>query len=74
MWIKATPRASVPLFTYPHIVTLLTSNSFLSMMLALLASVIQLSLTYPQVHNEAQMKNHQTLYLVNICLIFVLHL
>ena len=46
-------------FTYPHILTLMTSNSLLSMMTASLASVIQLSLTYPHVPNEAQKNNHQ---------------
>ena len=45
-WISARPSASVTLpFTYPHILTLLTSNSLLSMMIASLALVIQLSLT-----------------------------
>ena len=72
MWISATPSASVTLpFTYPHILTLLTSNSLLSMMIALLASVIQLSLTYPHIPDEAQMNNHQASYLVSIHLIFV---
>ena len=72
VWISATPSASVTLpFTYPHILTLLTSNSLLSMMIASLASVIQLSLTYPHVPDEAQMNNNQALYLVSIRLIFV---
>ena len=57
-------------FTYPHILTLLTSNSLLSM-IASLALVIQLSLTYPHVPDEAQMNNHQASYLVSIRLIFV---
>ena len=71
-WISARPSASVTLpFTYPHILTLLTSNSLLSMMIASLALVIQLSLTYPHVPDEAQMNNHQASYLVSICLIFV---
>ena len=74
VWISATPSDTVTLpFTYPHILTLLTSNSLLSMMIALLASVIQLSLTYPHVHDEAQMYNHQASYLVSICLIFVIY-
>ena len=73
--VSATPSASVTLpFTYPHIVTLLTSNSLLSMMIASLASVIQLSLTYPHVTDEAQLNNHQASYLVSIRLILVLHL
>ena len=73
MWISATPSASVTLpFTYPHILTLLTSNSLLSMMIASLASVIQLSLTYPHVPDEAQMNNHQASYVVSIRLIFVM--
>ena len=72
MWISATPSSNVTLpFTYPHILTLLTSNSLLSMMIASLASVIQLSLTYPNVPDEAQMNNHQASYLVNVHLIFV---
>ena len=72
VWISATSSASVTLpFTYPHILTLLTSNSLLSMMTASLASVIQLSLTYPHVPDEAQMNNHQASYLVSIRLIFV---
>ena len=46
VWISSTLSASVILpFTYPHILTLLTSNSLLSLMIALLASVIQLSLS-----------------------------
>ena len=66
------PIASVTLpFTYPHILTLLTSNSLLSMMIASLASVIQLSLTYPHVSDEAQMNNHLASYLVSIHLIFI---
>ena len=73
VWISATPSASVTLpFTYPHILTLLTSNSLLSMMIALLASVIQLPLTYPHIPDEAQMNNHQASYLVSIHFIFVL--
>ena len=72
MWISATPIASVTLpFTYPHILTLLTSNSLLSMMIASLASVIQLSLTYPHIPDEAQMNNHQASYLVSIYLILI---
>ena len=59
------------LFTCPHVLVLLTSNSLLSMMIASLASVIQLSLTYPHVPDEAQMNNHQASYLVSIHLIFV---
>ena len=59
-------------FTYPHILTLLTSNSLLSMMIALPASLIQLSFTHPHVPDEAQMNNHQALYLVSIRLIFVI--
>ena len=71
---SATPSASVTLpFTYPHILTLLTSNSLLSMMIASLASVIQLSLTYPHIPHEAQMNNHQASYLVRIRLIFVFY-
>ena len=56
---------------YPHILTLLTSNSLLSMMIASLASVIQLSLTYPRVPDEAQVNNHQASYLASIRLIFI---
>ena len=71
VWISATPSASVTLpFTYPHILTLLTSNSLLSMMIALLVSVIRLSLTYPHVPDEPQMNNHQDSYLVSILLTF----
>ena len=62
-----------PPFTYPHILTLLTSNSLLysSVMIALLASVIQLSLTYPNVPDEAQMNNHQVSCLLSIRLFFI---
>ena len=60
VWIGATPSACVTLpFTYPHVLTLLTSNSLLSMMIASLALVIQLSLTYPHIPDEAQINNHQ---------------
>ena len=70
---SATPGASVtPSFTYPHILTLLTSNSLISMMIASISSVFQLPLTYPHVPDEAQMNNHQASYLVSICFIFVL--
>ena len=72
VWISATSSATVTLpFTYPHILKLLTSNSLLSKMIASLALVIQLSLTYPPVPDEAQMNNHQALYLVSIRLIFI---
>ena len=72
VWINVTPSASVTLpFTYPHILTLLTSNSLLSMMIVLLASVIQRSLTYPHVPDEAQINNHQASYLASIRLIFI---
>ena len=72
VWISATPTASVVTipFTYPHILTLLTSNSLLSMT-ASLPSVLQLSLTYPHLPDEAQMNNHQASYLVCIHIIFV---
>ena len=70
--ISATPSTSVTLpSTYPHILKLLTSKSLLSMMVALLAWVIQLSLTYPHVPDEFQINNHQASYLVSIRLIFV---
>ena len=73
VWIGATPSASVTLpFTYPHILTLLTSNSLLSMMIPSLASIIQLSVTYPLVPDEAQKNNHQDSYLLSIRLILVL--
>ena len=72
MWISATRSVCGTLpFTYPHVLTLLTSNSLLSMMIALLASVIQLSLTYPHIPDEALMNNHQASYLASIHLIFV---
>ena len=72
VWISATPSASVTLpFTYPHILTLPTSNSLLSMMIAWLATVIQLSLTYLHVPDEAQINNHQASYLARIRLIIV---
>ena len=72
VWISATPSASVTLpFKYPQILTQLTSNSLLSMVIASLASVIQLSITYPHVSDEVEMNNHQALYLVSICLIFI---
>ena len=70
---KCHPSTTVTLpFTYSHILTLLTSNSLLNTMIASLASVIQLSLTYPHVPDEAQSNNHQALYLVSIRSIFVL--
>ena len=73
VWISATPSASVTLsFTYPHVLTLLKSNSLLSMMIALLASIIELSLTYQHVPDEARMNNHQASYLVSIRLILVI--
>ena len=68
VWISATPRVSSHPFTYPHVWTL--SNSLLSMMKALLALVIRLSLTYPHVPDKAQMNNYQASYLVSIRLIF----
>ena len=72
VWISATPSACVTLpFTYPHVLTLLKSTSLLSMMIALLALVIQLSLTYPHVPDEAHMNNHQPSNLVSIRLIFI---
>ena len=74
VWISTTPSASVTLpFTYPHILTLLTSNLLLSMMIASQVLVIQLSLTYSHVPDEVQVNNHQAIYLVSICLIFVFH-
>ena len=67
MWISATPSACVTLrLIHSHVLTLLTSSSLLSMMVASLASVIQLSLTYPHVPDEARMNNHQASYLVSI--------
>ena len=57
--------------SYHHVLTLLKSNSLLSMLIASLASVIKLSLTYPHVPDEARMNNHQASYLVSIPLIFV---
>ena len=72
VWISATPSASITLpFTYPQILTQVTSNSLLSMVIALLASVTQLSITYPHVSDEVQMNNHQASYWVSIHLIFV---
>ena len=70
MWISALPRVSSHPFTYPHVWTLLISNSLLSMMEALLALVIKLSLTYPHVPDNARINNHQASYLVCIWLIF----
>ena len=68
VWISATPRVSSHPFTYPHVWTL--SNSLLSMMKALLALVIQLSLCYPHVSDKAQMNNHQASYLVWSLMVF----
>ena len=71
VWISATPSASVTLpLTYPQILTQLTSNSLLSMVIALLASVTQLSITYPHVSDEVQTNNHQASYWVSIQVIF----
>ena len=70
--ISAAPSACATLpFTYPHILTLPTRNSPLSMMIASLVSIIQLSLTFLHVPDEARINNHQALYLVSIGLIFV---
>ena len=61
MWIRDTPSACVTLaFTYPHVLAILTSNSFLSMMI-----------TYSHVPDEARMNNQEASYLVSIHLIFV---
>ena len=57
--------------TYPHLWTLLISNSLLSIMKASLALVSWLYLTYPHIPDKARMNNHQASYLVSICLIFV---
>ena len=72
IWISTTPNtyATLP-FTYPHVLTLLTSNSLLSMMIAWLASVLQMFLTYPHVPDETRINSHQSSYLVKIHLIFV---
>ena len=70
VWISATPRISSHPFTYPHLWTLLISNSLLNMMKTSLALVIRLSLTYPHVLGKAWMNNHQASYLVSIRLIF----
>ena len=81
MWISAILPFTYPhvlCFTfcvtlplYPQVLTLLTSNSLLGMMIASLASVIQLSLTYTYAPDETQINNRQASYLVNIRLIFV---
>ena len=66
------PLLLLPSFTYPHILTLLTSNSLL--MIAWLASVIQLSLTYPHIPDEAQMNKWSPSFIrgeVSFRLIFV---
>ena len=73
VWISATLSASITLpLTYPHVLTLLKSNSLLSMMIASLAPIIELSLTYPHVPDEARMNSHQASYLVSIRLILVI--
>ena len=59
------------LFTYPHVLTLLTNISVLNIIKVPLASVIRLSLNYPHDPDKARMNNHQALYLVSIRLIFV---
>ena len=67
MWISAKPSACVTLpFTYPHVLTLLASNSLLSMRIALF------SVTYPHTPDKARM-NHQASYLVRTCLIFLFY-
>ena len=81
MWISAILPFTYPhvlCFTfcvtlplYPQVLTLLTSNSLLGMMIASLASVIPLSLTYTYAPDETQINNRQASYLVNIRLIFV---
>ena len=61
MWIRDTPSACVTLaFIYPHVLAILTSNSFLSMMI-----------TYSHVPDEARMNDQEASYLVSIDLIFV---
>ena len=70
VWISATPRVTSHPFTYPHVWTLLASNSILSMMKASLTSIIRLSLTYPHIPDKVQMNNHQALFVVSIRLIF----
>ena len=73
VWTSATPIAAVTLsFTYPHILTLLTSNSLL-MIAWLASSVIQLSLTYPHIPDEAQMNKWSSGFIreVSFRLIFV---
>ena len=66
VWLSATPSPCVTLsFTYPHDLTLLASNSLLSMRIA------SFSLTYPHVPDKARMNHHQAPYLVSIRLIFV---
>ena len=64
VWICTTPRVTSYPFTYPHVWTLLTSNSLLSMMKGSLAWVILLSLTYPHVTGKSRMNNYQALYFV----------
>ena len=61
MSISATPSACVTLpFTYLHILTLLASNSLLSIRIA------SFSLTYPHVPDEPGMNHHQASYLLGI--------
>ena len=74
MWISATPRVSSHPFTYPHLWTLLISNSLLSMMKALLVLFIRLSFTYPHIPDKARINNHQASHLVSIHLTFSFNL
>ena len=57
--ISAKQSACVTLpFTYPQVLTLLASNSLLSMRTA------SFSVTYPHTPDKAQMNHHQASYLV----------
>ena len=61
VWISATPSACVTLtFTYPHVLTLLTSNSLLSMTIASYPTV---SLTYAHVPDETWNENSSSFIL-----------
>ena len=66
--ISAKQSACVTLpFTYPQVLTLLASNSFLSMRIA------SFSVTYPHTPDKAQINHHQASYLVRTPLIFLFY-
>ena len=68
VWISAKPSVCDTLpFTYPHVLTLLASNSLLSIRIA------SFSVTYPHTPDKARMNHHQASYLIRTRLIFLFY-